>query len=157
MLRANIILPLLLLNTGPIYAKNTAFQQEQEQKQEEKKEEEEQKPKTFVFSFTYADHRNHDTSDLDTYIEAKAFELYARYTFKKRYRVVAGMNYLEQKNPDAIPFNIRMGLFDFVYAIRDLTFRSVLFAEFILDKSRRSDGENYNNVFVVGFRYAFQI
>lgn len=35
--------------------------------------------------------------------------------------------------------------------------RHVIFAEFLLDYSRRSDGERHNNFTAVGFRYAVQI
>jgi hypothetical protein len=34
---------------------------------------------------------------------------------------------------------------------------NILFAEFLLDESRKFDGSRYNNVFLVGFRWTIEI
>ena len=70
---------------------------------------------------------------------------------KPRWRVVAGMNYLDARRQSAGGrYNIRLGLFSVQYSLRDASFRDSLFAEYLLDESLRADGTGYPNAFVVG-------
>ena len=52
---------------------------------------------------------------------------------------------------------MRIGYFDFQYSLRDGTFRDIVFAQFILDDSLRSDGTRYDNAIVFGFRWSIDI
>ena len=107
---------------------------------------------------TFVDHNNHATDDRQIYINGRGFELYGRYTIKSRYRAVVGYNYLLPKSrPDGGGYILRVGFLGFQYALGDATFRDVVFAHVLLDTTRRFDGSQPGNTFVVGFRWSIDI
>ena len=92
------------------------------------------------------------------YTNGRGFELYGRYTIKTRYRAVFGYNYLLPKSrPDGGGYILRVGFLGFQYALGDATFRDVVFAQVLLDTTRRFDGSQPGNTFVVGFRWSIDI
>jgi predicted porin len=104
----------------------------------------------------YVEHRNHDTDDVGNYFDGRGGEFLLRFSWHDRYRLSAGINYLEAFGRDkGLLYDIRVALFSLEYSFHDPTFQNVVYAQVLIDESNDSLGNPYPNVYVVGVRYSF--
>jgi len=54
-------------------------------------------------------------------------------------------------------YDINIVLIEAQYSLFDSSFRSIVFAEYLYDTSRRFDGSEYKDTYVLGVRWSFQI
>lgn len=72
--------------------------------------------------------------------------------------MVGGFNYLIPKSDhDGSQYVLKLGVFGSQYSLQDQTFWNIVFAEVIIDDSRKFDGSRYKNAFSVGVRRTIEI
>jgi len=116
------------------------------------------KDKVFISS-TVALHENHEVTDQQKYVDALGWEVYARYNFNERLRMVGGFNWLEPDSgdPQAGQYDRRTAIFGLQYTYGELSFGDMIYFEGELNGGRRVDGAKQENAITVGIRYSFEL
>jgi predicted porin len=108
---------------------------------------------------TYASHDNQAATNEGQFVDADGFELYGRYKFNNRLRVIGGANYLEpdSDDPDAGQYDIRSIIIGLQYTYGDLSFGDLIYFEAELRDGRQVDGTKSDNAYTAGIRYSFEL
>ena len=108
---------------------------------------------------TAARHKNHEATDQLQYVDAWGWELYARYSFSNRFRVVGGANLLDpdDNDPEAGKYEVRSAILGLQYTYGNISLGDMIYFECELNAGHRFDGSSVENAYTVGIRYSFEL
>ena len=98
---------------------------------------------------------NIETTNTFKYINGYGAELYAQWEFKDRWWMIAGGNWLEpdEEDEDAGEYNVKYGVIGIRYTFD--SFKRMLYAEYLINQSKRVDGSPLDNQLTLGVRWDF--